>query len=120
MNDFDLDSQLKALRTPERSGEYWTDFPGRVTEELRSRPLPRPVRSAASSWLPQLAWGCALALGCFALGYFIGHDDTPKGIRRAVLENQREIRLTLVTFPKQMQAMMQDEHGLQKLVKDQP
>ena len=48
-DNFDLDARLRALPAPERSEEYWADFPRRVTRELRTRPLPRPLRS---SWLP--------------------------------------------------------------------
>ena len=117
MKNFDLDTHLRVSRAPERSDEYWADFPGRVTREVRSRPLPRPARS---SWLPQLAWGFSLAFGCFALGYFIGHDGVPKSVSHALLENQHEIRMSVVTFPQHLRTFMQDEHGLQKLVPDQP
>jgi hypothetical protein len=112
MNNFDLDSQLKALRTPERSEEYWEDFPRRVTGELRRRPLSRPARS--SSWLKQVAWGFSLAFGCFVLGYCLGHNDVSRGISRAWLENQREI----VKLHAQIRTF--DEHGVRKLLTDQP
>ena len=110
MKDFDLDAQLQALRLPERGGEYWADFPRRVTGELRSRPLPRPVRS---SWLPQLAWGFSLAFGCFALGYYLGHNEVPRGITHAWIQHQKEI----AKFQTQINSY--DEHGLRKLLTDQ-
>jgi len=111
MNNFDLESQLKALRMPERSEEYWDDFPGRVTRELRGRPLPRSLRS---SWLPQLAWGFCLAFACFALGYLLGHNDVSRGITHAWKEDQREI----AKFHAQITSY--DEHGVRKLLTDQP
>lgn len=117
MNDFDLDSQLKALRTPERDEEYWADFPGRVTRELRRRPLPRPVRF---SWMSQLAWGFSLAFGCFALGYFLGHDDLAPGFSRSLLRDQSQVHMSLVTFPERLRAFLENEHDLQKLAPDQP
>ena len=113
MNESDLDKQLRAVSAPERSDEYWSDFPGRVTRELRSRPLPRPVRS---SWMPQLAWGFSLAFGCFVLGYYLGHTDVPRGLTNAWQENRRE----MARLPDQFRMIMLDEHGLQKLVPDQP
>jgi hypothetical protein len=114
---FDLDAQLRALHAPERSEEYWADFPRRVTGELRTRPLPRPMRT---TWLPQLAWGFSLAFGCFALGYFIGHNDGSRGFTHSLLQNQQEFRMSLAKFPEQFRTLMLDERGMQKLLPDQP
>ncbi len=117
MNDSELEAQLRALPNPERSEEYWADFPRRITRDLRTRPLPRP---APSSWLPQVAWGFSLAFGCFALGYFIGHNEVPRGLTHAMLENQREFRVSLTKFPDQVRSLMLNEHGLQTLLPEQP
>ena len=117
MNDFDLEANLRALSAPERGDDYWQDFPRQVTGALRARPLRRPARS---SWLPQLAWGFSLAFGCFALGYFIGHNEGPRGFTRALMENQREFRLSLARFPEQFRNHMLDENGIQQLLPDQP
>ena len=35
MNNFDLDAKLKSLRVPERTEEYWNDFPSQVRVQLR-------------------------------------------------------------------------------------
>src|ERR1035441_2235736 len=64
MNDFDLESKLKSVPVPERTDEYWYDFPSRVRVQLRrERDQSVPVRA----WRPQLAWAGGLALGV-ALG----------------------------------------------------
>jgi len=110
MNDFDLDAQLKALRPPERDEDYWADFPGRVSRELR-RPPVRPLRS---SWLPQLACGFCLAFVCFALGYYLGHDKISRQISNVWREDQQE----LARFNAQIASF--DEHGLRKMLADQP
>jgi len=117
--DFDLDAQLRRLQTPERSAEYWADFPGRVTGELRARPLPRPNRARAS-WLPQLAWGFSLAFGCFVLGYVIGHNDGPRGFTHSLLQNQRQFSVSLAQFPDRFRSLMLEERGMQKLLPEQP
>ena len=35
MNDFDLEAKLKRVLVPERSEEYWSDFPSRIRVQLR-------------------------------------------------------------------------------------
>jgi len=116
-DNFDLDAQLRTLRLPERSEAYWEDFPRRVTGELRTRLLPRP---ASPSWRPQLAWGFGLAFGCFVLGYFIGHNDAPRGFTHSLIQNQQELRVSLTKFPDQFRSFMLNERGMQKLLPDQP
>jgi len=118
MNDFDLNDQLKALQPPQLKEEYWEDFPGRVMVKTRRQPQ-IPLPAARASWLPQLAWGFGLALGCLVLGYFIGHDGVPQKVSRALQENQQEIRMSVASFPGNLQSFMLDESNLQKLVPEQ-
>jgi len=118
MNDFDLNDQLKALQTPQLKEEYWEDFPGRVTVKIRRQPRIRPQPPRAS-WLPQLAWGFGLALGCLVLGYFIGHDGVSKKVARALLENRQALRVSVASFPENLQSFMLNESNVEKLVPDQ-
>ena len=37
MNLADLEARLKSVRVPERTEEYWNDFPARVRGQLRRR-----------------------------------------------------------------------------------
>ena len=39
MKNFDLDSELKSARVPERGGDFWDAFPRRVLAELRAAGL---------------------------------------------------------------------------------
>ena len=61
MNDHELESRLKSVRLPERTEDYWDDFPARVRVQLRrEEPVlaPRPA-----GWRRfKLAGGLALAL----------------------------------------------------------
>jgi hypothetical protein len=59
MNDFDLESKLKSVRVPERSDEYWDDFPARVRMQLGRE---RGVFTPRPAWRPRLAWAGGLAL----------------------------------------------------------
>lgn len=117
MNNFELDQLLKACPAPELGEAYWEAFPGQVTRRLRQRPLPRPARSG---WGPQLAWGFGLAFGCFALGYFIGHQEESQGFTRTWLANQRELQVSLTHFPEHFRDYVLNEKGMRQLLPDQP
>jgi hypothetical protein len=57
MNDFDLESRLRELGAPERSDEYWDDFPSRIRAQLRRRqPMLEPRREGFSSLAWPLRW----------------------------------------------------------------
>jgi len=59
MNDHDLAAKLRSVPVPERSEEYWDDFPARVR-----RQLPRGTATAAPrrSWRAPLVWSGDFAL----------------------------------------------------------
>jgi hypothetical protein len=59
MNDFDLESKLKSVRVPERTEEYWDDFPSRIRVQLRRQ---RREFTPVSAWPPRLAWAASFAL----------------------------------------------------------
>jgi len=62
MNDHELESRLKSVRLPERTEDYWEDFPARVRVQLRrDEPVLSP-RHAGWRRL-KLAGALALALG---------------------------------------------------------
>jgi hypothetical protein len=67
MNDQELESRLKSIRLPERSEEYWDDFPARVRVQLRRS---EPVSVTQSVWgrRLKLAGTFALALGLMWFG----------------------------------------------------
>ena len=60
MNDAELNRTLKAAEPPQRTDEYWADFPGQVARGL-SRPFPpeRPVTNwlPITDWYPVTGWG---------------------------------------------------------------
>ena len=59
MNSSDLESKLKSVPVPERSEEYWNDFPSRIRVQLRRE---QSLRTPRSVWRPRLAWAGGLAL----------------------------------------------------------
>jgi len=59
MTDFDLESKLKSVPVPDRSDEYWNDFPSRVRMQLRrERFEPAPSRG----WRRRFTWAFDFAL----------------------------------------------------------
>ncbi|MGA3179935.1 MAG: hypothetical protein ABSF38_06295 [Verrucomicrobiota bacterium] len=117
MKDFDLESELKALRVPERGQEFWDAFPQRVLAQLRSAPAPQPVRRMAP---PRLAWAAGLALACLAAAFCLWQSRTERAVCYAFLRDERELRRTIQHFPDHVRALMQDEHGLHRLIEDPP
>ena len=91
----------------------------RWTGQIQDRPA--EVRSPErAGWLtapaPWLTWGLATAacvLAAFCLGYW--HGRTAPG---DPLENARLVRETLAMFPHRIQAIVEDEHGLNLVLSD--
>ncbi len=129
MNDFELESKLKAIRVPQKEDEYWEDFPRRVRSQLGR---PAPVERAKSHFLPQWAWNSGLALGCVTLILLL-----LPAFHAALLDEQAlqrdAARLSAIDWPKdyrdeqawqrdaarlprQLRAFVADEHGMQYLV----
>jgi len=59
MNDFDLEAKLKSVPVPERTEDYWNDFPSRVRVQLRRR---LTARAPDRTWRNRLVWAGDFAL----------------------------------------------------------
>jgi hypothetical protein len=118
MNDFDLDSKLKALRVPERGEDYWGTFPARVLAKSRATPVERVQRA----WLPHLAWGSSIALACLVAGFWLGSSagHPQKTVCYALIKNLKSFHAELAQFPERVRTVMQMEHGMHSLIEDQP
>ncbi len=117
MKDFDLESEMKALRVPERDGDYWEAFPQRVLKELRTGPA---EQSASKASMPWLFWGGRLALACLMLGFCLWQSRMPREISRTLLKDEKALRQSMERFDNNLGRFMQDEHGLHRLIEDQP
>jgi len=136
MDKSELDSLLKKARTPERSEEFWEEFPRRIVSGIK-----REQESWSSSFglskrrasdaitpkrelhrlFPRLAWGFATAvciLAAFVIGHWRGQMETQASAD--VLANAKLIHEVLAMFPNQVRAIVQDERGLQLLLSAQP
>lgn len=112
MNDFELQSKLKAVPLPERTEEYWEGFPARVRVQLRRA---APQETLAEYGLPQFAWRLGAGFACLAVGLFVLGQPL-KAASNAIFKNERIIRRQLAELPRHLRVLMADEHGLHYLV----
>ena len=117
MKDFDLESKIKAVRVPERNEDYWEAFPRQVLAELRTVPSERPTRR---EFMPGLWWGGRMALACLMMGFCLWESGTPRALSRALRKDEQELRQSVARLHNNLGTLMQDEHGLHKLIEDQP
>ena len=117
MNDFELESKLKAIRLPARAEDYWERFPARVRGKLRPDHAGWAPRNNLSPWL---AWAGGIACACLVIGLSVWFERHPlQNPFYALFQNERAIRKELAQFPGHLQVFMQDEHGMHHLVADQ-
>ncbi|HXB61140.1 MAG TPA: hypothetical protein VNU95_16325 [Candidatus Acidoferrales bacterium] len=109
MSDFELESKLKSVRVPEKTDEYWEDFPGRVRSQLRR---PAIVERTRTHWMPQWAWSSGLAAACVVLCLSLWPAF------QTVVKDERTIQQDAARFPHQLHLLMADEHGMQYLVSE--
>ena len=112
MNNFDLESKLKSVRVPERTEDYWENFPAQVRVQL---PRARSVHELRESRLPQFAWSFGLGLACVLVSLLV--FNTPlKAASCAFSQKENFVRQQLAALPHRLQTLMADEHGLHYLV----
>ena len=109
MNDFELESKLKAIPVPAREEEYWKDFPRRVRSHLGRSIVSEP---SPTRWMPQWAWSSGLALACAVLSLLLWPAF------HAALRDEQTLQRDAARLPKQLRLLMADEHGMQYLVAD--
>ncbi len=120
MDNLELEKKLKAAQVPARDAGYWESFPRGVQAALRAAPARHPA--SERRWLPRLAWSGGAALACLMLGFAIGHWRGRMEQRdpAALLQNGKMLREVMTLFPNRVRAIVQDEHGVQLVLADQP
>jgi hypothetical protein len=118
INDSELEKVLKAARLPERSEEYWEEFPRTVTTQLKvlGKHERRPRRAIRFVWQLGSAFA-AIALVVSVFGWF-GRDQKEDPF--ALLQNGIALREVLTMFPNRVRAIMQDEHGMHLVLSETP
>lgn len=108
MNDSELESRLKSVPVPERSDEYWNDFPANVRMELyRKRVKYAPQRERS----PRLAWagGFAIALSLV----FVCLEFHPlKTTSVAITKHEKHIRAQIEQLDSSLHVLMFNPHDM--------
>jgi hypothetical protein len=109
MSDLNLETKLRSVRVPERTDEYWDDFPSRVRMQL-----PRPIREERVCWRRRSreGWNHGLALGCALLLFSL----VP--VFQSAFKDDRLLRRETERFSRGMRVLMADQHGVQDQVID--
>jgi len=112
MNDFELASRLKSVRTPERTEEYWNDFPARVRVQLRREPS---VFSPHRVWWPRLklAGSLALALGLMWFGERFHPLQTASA---AITRQSHDLRGEIARLETGLRLVAFNPHGMSYLL----
>jgi hypothetical protein len=112
MNDFELDAKLKSVPLPERTEDYWEDFPAQVRMNLRRASM-RPM--AENSRLPRLVWAGGFALALI-VGIWCAQFQPLKTASVAITKKENHVRRELAQFQSKLQVLMRDEHGMHYLI----
>lgn len=107
-----LNELLRTARVPERTPEYWEEFPRTVVRQI-DRPVPSTPESATRGHL--CAWGLGLATACLVLGFFAGFGrGQAAGFSTAELAESQKIYQEVATlFPDRLQTVLLDGRGSQ-------
>ena len=114
MNDLDLESRLKSVHLPERSDEYWNDFPARIRVQLRFEQNGVKPRSV---WRPRIAWAGAFALALALI--YIGERFQPlETASRAITRHERHITQQIAQLESGLHILMFNPHGMGYLLSE--
>lgn len=114
MNDSELESRLRNVPVPERSEEYWNDFPVqmRLKSYRRHRP-PEPEKT----WLPRFAWAGGLAVALVLVFVSIQFHVLPK-TSAALTRHERHFRAEMGAIESGMQLLIFNPHGMTNVVNE--
>jgi hypothetical protein len=112
MNDFELQSKLKSVPLPERSEDYWENFPAQMRWRLRRI---APKQEMSESWFRQFAWRTGVGFACLVVGLLVLNQPL-QAAASSILKSEKNIRQQLAELPVHLRILMADEHGLHYLV----
>lgn len=115
MNNPDLRSKLKGVPVPERTEEYWNEFPLRVRRRLKRPSAPAELDE---NWLTQFAWKFAVCAIGIVLGLLIFNQPLIAA-STAISQKEKAVRQQLAELPHHLRILMADGHGMYYLVADQ-
>jgi hypothetical protein len=118
MNNSELESLLKKAQMPARPEAFLEMFPRQVVNRLDRPPV---WNRARWDWFHRWAWALGMAV-CVLIAFIFGHwhGQMGKNEAYALLQNEKMLHEVLTLFPNRVRAIVQDDHGLQLVLSDQP
>lgn len=115
MNDFDLKSKIRSIQAPERSGEYWEEFPERVLAQAR---VPSVRRDETGQLSRMFILGMRYAFASLAVIFCLWQSGMPRTLSHVLRQDEMQLRHEVHQFHRNLGLFMQDEHGLHNLIED--
>jgi hypothetical protein len=112
MNDFELESKLKSVPLPERTEDYWENFPSQVRVNLH-RAAVKPVRE--NLWRPRVAWAGSFALA-IALVFVCIQFHPLQTASVAINKHERHFRAQLAQLDTGLHVLMFNPQGMNYLL----
>jgi len=112
MTDAELQSRLRSVPVPERSEDYWNDFPSRVRLQL---PKERREFAPRNVWRPRLklAGGLALALALM----WVGERYQPlQAASKAITKHEQQFQTQLARLKAGVRILVFNPHGMNYLL----
>jgi hypothetical protein len=112
MNDFELESKLKNVPLPERTEDYWENFPSQVRGQLRrARPhfTPQNVWGRRLVWAGGFAFVIALVLVCIQFHPLQTADAD-------ITNHERHFHAQLEQLDAGLHTLMLNTHGMNYLL----
>lgn len=114
MNKFDLEAKLKSVPLPERSEEYWGQFPSQVRVNLRRSRQELPPHK---TWRPRLGWATGFALA-LVVGILCVHFHPLQASSQAITRHEKHLRNQLARLDTGLHVLMFNPHGMGYLLND--
>lgn len=108
MTDQELAEQLRSVRVPPRSPDYWEDFPSVIRVQL---PSTGSLRATGPMRSHRFVCGGGFAYACLAAALLVGPFQ-------CLLKTERAFRHEMAQVPAHLKSFMADEHGLHYLVSE--
>jgi hypothetical protein len=121
MNDSDLDKLLKHSKVPRQSERFWQELTRTISSKIHFSGHRKPATSTTAPPWSMIAWGMSFAAICLIAGFAF-----PKKANLNLIhaydpsQNQKLVDEVLGLFPNQVEAILQNQNGVQLVLSEKP
>ena len=123
MNNAELETLLRSAPVPERTRDYWEQFPKRITAKTywqTGRPAALETASRSRSNPAAMRWGLGLASACLLVGLILSlwTRQVPNDPAPPPTQAKQYFHEIATLFPHQVQAIVFDAQGVRFMLAD--